>query len=144
MNLEQIATALISQKPENPVEILEAEATRLERFGNIAFAGFAAVIALGIAGLIFVIITRMILSGTQPFTGALLAAFIVFAALSLAYVFWRESLKDKRAGLVKRGRANLARPEGAELQLNSATFQPAASITERTTRDLSVHPRDRQ
>ena len=141
MNLEVIA---IAQKPENPIEMAEAEARRLERFGNFAFAGFAAVVAIGIAGLIFVIITRMILSGTQPFTGALLAAFIVFAALSLAYVFWRESVKDKRAELVNQGRANLARPERGELQLNSATFESASSITDRTTRDLSTHPRGRR
>ena len=145
MNLEAIAEALAVQKPESPMAMIDAEEVRLERFGNIAFTGFAVVILVAVAAIIFLIITRMILSGTQPWTGALLTAFIVFAALTLGYVFWRESIKEKRAALLKKGRANLAAQDDPDqAQLNPSSFEPVPSVTERTTRELSARPRHRE
>ncbi len=134
MNLEQAASSLLEQFPDRPRADLQREEKRLERFGTVAFGGFGVVVLLAIAGLIYWIIDKAILSGEGPVMGILLIAFLIFAALSLAYVIWRESLNEKRAKIEKApGRIpDLAEPP--EKLLKETSFAPIpASVVEDTT-----------
>src|SRR5687767_11865328 len=96
MNLEQSASSMLEQYPDGSRSDLQKQERSLEKFGSIAFGGFGIVIGLAVCGFIYMIVTRMILSGTQPVAGVLFSLFLIFAALSLAYVFRNESLKEKR------------------------------------------------
>lgn len=96
MNLEKSAASLLEQFPAGDRLDLKREEQMLEKFGKVAFTGFGIVIAIAIASIIYYIATKMIVSGSQPLAGVLLIAFIIFAGLALGYVFWQESLKEKR------------------------------------------------
>lgn len=140
MNLEQVSTALTEQYPKGSTVDLERAERRLERFGQIAFGGFGIVLAIAILGIIYLIITKMILDGSQPWAGALLVAFIVFAALTLAYVGLNEDLKEKRMAAAKR-RTTKPVPE-LEVDTNKLLNQPpagrVASVIEDTTELLPI------
>ena len=82
----------------------------------------------------------MILSGTQPWAGALLVAFMVFAGLTLAYVIFSEDLKERRQKAAKRPAAeplvDFAR-NTAKL-LNSTPASHVSSVIEDTTELLPL------
>ena len=147
MNLESTAASLLDQFPDSERYELTKREQRLERFGQFAFGGFGIVLLIAIAGLIYTILTKMVLAGQQPLAGILLIAFIVFAALTLAYVVFAEDLKDKR----KRGRAE-ATPGPDELKAPAVTgrlieereFVPIGTVTENTTDLLPVRDRERR
>lgn len=80
----------------------------------------------------------MILSGTQPWSGALLVAFIVFAAHTLGYVFWNESLEEKRAKLRPASTNIESRSVSTANLLEGSTLEPVASVTENTTAKLKT------
>src|SRR5687767_14187855 len=101
MNLEQSAASLREQYPDSERVDLKRQEMLLERYGQIAFTGFGVVIGAALIAFLYSIFTNMILSGSSPYFGLLLMAFIVFAGLSLGYVFWNESLKEKRARIDK-------------------------------------------
>ena len=133
MNLEQTAMSLLEQFPTAQRANLQRYERVLERFGKIAFAGFGVVVLTAILGIIFVIITRMILTGANFWTGILLVAFIIFAGLTLSYVMLNETLKEKRAKLnVPAPGLEPAAPDTGRL-LNEPSFQPASSVVEETT-----------
>jgi hypothetical protein len=144
MNLEQISAALTDQLPERDAD-LERRAARLEVFGNIAFVGLGIILLVGIVGILYAIITKMILSGAQPLAGVLLANFVLFAALALTYVFLRENLNERK----KKARAiSVSTPEpdaGIDTNklLQDPIIEPAPSIVEETTDLLPTHPRTR-
>ena len=147
MNLESTASSLREQYPDSERYELTKREQRLERFGQFAFGGFGIVLLIAIGGLIYTIFTKMVLTGQQPLAGILLSAFIVFAALTLAYVVFAEDLKDKR----KRGRAEaiggpdeLRSPAVTGRLLEEREFVPAASVTENTTDLLPVADRERR
>ena len=147
MNLESTAASLSEQFPDRERYELTKREQQLERFGQFAFGGFGIVLLIGIAGLIYTILTKMVLVGQQPLAGILLIAFIIFAALTLAYVVFAEDLKDRR----KRGRAEagqgpseLQEPAVTSRLLEEREFIPAGSVTEKTTDLLSVHDRERR
>lgn len=95
MNVESIVASMLEQLPAARQELVRQE-EKLERFGSIAFGGFGVVLGIGFLGLLYWIFSKMVLSGTQPAAGVLLMAFLVFAGLTLTYVFLNESLKEKR------------------------------------------------
>ena len=144
MNLEQISAALTDQLPERDAD-LERRAARLEVFGNIAFVGLGIILLVGIVGILYAIITKMILSGAQPLAGVLLANFVLFAALALTYVFLRENLNERK----KKARAiSVSTPEpdagfDTNKLLQDPIIEPAPSIVEETTDLLPTHPRTR-
>ncbi len=133
MNLEASARSLAEQFPDGERTGLEKQTRTLERFGNIAFGGFGFVLLVGIGALIYTILTRMVLSGIQPFVGILLIAFVVMAAMALAYVFLAESLKEKRAKLNPHANKSLAGSEPRSLSEGDFEPVPAASVIEDTT-----------
>ncbi len=113
----------------------------LERFGQIAFGGFGVVVLTAIAGLIYWIVTKVILTGESFWGGILLIAFMVFAALTLAYVFLRESINEKKQKINPQLAGN---PDASVPRLGDATFQPAVSVIEDTTDLLPVENRTKK
>ncbi|MEJ7624793.1 MAG: hypothetical protein WKF34_12440 [Pyrinomonadaceae bacterium] len=134
MNLEQTGLSLREQFPDGNQTTFDREQKLLEKFGNLAMTGFAVVLAVAILSLIYVIFGKMIWSGTQPYYGLLLVAFITFAGLALAYVAWNESLKEKRQ-MAGRQSDNDARAREKSL-LGDKPIEPVPSVTERTTSKL--------
>jgi hypothetical protein len=146
LKLEQISAALTEQRPEREPDIIERKEARLEVFGNVAFIGLGIVLAAGIVGILYVIITKFILSGENPLAGVLLANFIVFAALALTYVVLREDLNDRK----KKARAVPASPPAGEHEIDTNKLlqdpidEPVPSIVEDTTDLLPVEKRNRK
>lgn len=144
MNLEQTATALAEQFPEELPHDLDRKERLLERFGQIAFGGFLVMIGIAILGILYAIVTKMILSGDNPWAGSLMAAFIVFAGLTLAYVVINEDLKEKKKA------KRITPVETAELdaarafQLTEGTPFPIPSVIENTTDLLPVDNKTRK
>ena len=137
MNLEQITASLLEQYPSDQRRDLQKRERYLERFGQLAFGGFGIVGAVAIIGLIYTIIVRMVLTGSNVWTGLLLAAFVAFAGLALSYVLLKEVVSEKRQ------KTNGPAPELAPAPntgplLEESHFEPARSVTEDTTHRLSA------
>jgi hypothetical protein len=130
INLEQTAMSVREQ-----VDALGVtkQAHALEKFGSVAFGGLGVVIGLGTLGIIYAILENMVLSGRRPYAGLLLVAFVIFAALSLTYVFWNEMLKDKRRKLEQNAAPEPEIPRSTGKLSDGATFERVPSVTERTT-----------
>jgi hypothetical protein len=139
MNLEQSALSLREQFPGAPRLDLERQERMLEKFGTFAFGGFGIVLAFAILTFIYLIFSKMVLSGEQPFFGIVLTAFMIFSALTLAYVIWNETLKEKRQKLQAKRLPNeaVSGPAAAPL-LENPHFEPVPSVTEDTTELLAV------
>lgn len=138
MNLEQTAMSVREQSgDEAPIELAREEKA-LARFGTIAFTGFGIVIGIAVLGIIYAIVANMIVNGSQPLYGIILVAFIVFAALSLGYVFWNENLEEKRAKLKTQPAAIEAPAIPMANLLEESTFEPIPSVTENTTHRLTI------
>ena len=138
MNLEGTAALLLEQYPEGSHNSLQRQERALERFGKFAFTGFSVAAGLGVVAICYTIMTKMILSGTQPLAGVLFLAFVIFGALGLAYVIWNESLKEKRAKL--KSARELPTPE-PNLQLrerDTNDLYPVPSVVEDTTKLLKI------
>lgn len=145
MNLEQAASSLLEQFPNNERYDLQQEEKRLQRFGQVAFTGFGIVIGIAVLAMIYFIFTKMILSGEQPLSGILLIAFIVFAVLSLGYVVWQESLKERRQK-VEIGPGRILPPQQVDAnQLAEKDFTGVpGSIVESTTDLLPAKARTKK
>ena len=145
MNLEQTATALVEQFPSGGPDRLALKEQRLERFGQIAFGGFGVVIVIAILGIIYTIFTNMILAGTQPLAGVILVLFLIFAALTLAYVVFAEELKEKRKKMMKNPAAATPTSEPDTNKLLNVPADPSvASVVEDTTELLPVEKKPRE
>lgn len=150
MNLEQTAIAMIEQFPTRPRQDVQRQERLLERFGNIAFGGFLIVVVLAIFGLLYTIITKLILNGSQPLAGILLVSFIVFAALTGAYVVLGELLREKK--LKNRDvLEGLPEPEflgeslpPSRMYLQPKSFETPTTVTEGTTELLGVRRKTRE
>jgi hypothetical protein len=146
MNLENAAAEVRQQFPGGHTAAIERAEQRLERFGRIAFGGLGLVMAVAIAGIVYAIIKNFIIDGDQPIAGIILALFVIFAALTLAWVVMNEDLKDKRK---KRGiHIEMEVPLTVKPVTNKHLTQPAeaefSSVTEDTTDLLTVENRTRK
>ncbi len=142
MNLEQTATSLLEQFPTADRANLQKQERMLESFGRIAFGGFGVVIATAVLAIIYLIITKLVLTGANFWGGILLVAFILFAGLTLAYVMLNETLQEKRAKLNPQASPapGLETPATGRL-LPEVEFEPAASVVENTTELLTPNRR---
>lgn len=143
MNLTEIASAFLLQFPGGAIEEVHRQERMLERFGQVAFGGFGLVVLTGIVAIIYLIITKMILSGVNFWSGLLLVAFIVFASLALAYVFLNEAIKEKKEKLNVRDHEPVLPPRIETPSLGHDTFEPAVSVVEDTTDLLPVKNKTR-
>lgn len=133
LNLEKTAESLVEQLPTAQKANLLKQERRLETFGNIAFGGFGIVLLLGIAGLVYYIFTTMVLAGNQPLAGVLLINFIIFAALCLIYVVFREDLKEKKQKINPHIDKELEGTRDTGKLLDEGNLQPVSSVTEHST-----------
>jgi hypothetical protein len=137
LNLEKTAESLLEQIPTAERANLLKRERNLEKFGNIAFAGLGLVLLAGVAGFLYTIISEMIFDGKQPWVGLLLAAFIIFAVLALAYVVLKEDIKERKQHANPHQR-NEIEGEGTAKLLEEKPFEPLQSVTEATTNKLFV------
>ncbi|MGQ0543217.1 MAG: zinc-ribbon domain-containing protein [Blastocatellia bacterium] len=144
MNLEQTTLSLLEQFPSAQRANLQRQERMLERLGQIAFGGFGVVILTAVGAIIYMIITKMILTGINFWSGILLVAFIFFAALSLAYVIFNESLGEKKKIMKSNIMPEIDIPKNTERLLNESSIQSAQSITENTTELLPLENRTRK
>ena len=143
MNLENSVASLLDQFPNGERLDLQREEKRLEKFGSVAFGGLMVVIGLAILWMIYSIFMKMIFRGTEPLEGIFMIAFIVFAALTLTYVVWRESLKEKRQK-VETAPGKDALPPVETRSLEEGNFEPVPSVTEGTTELFEVRRKTRE
>lgn len=136
-NLQKTAASLLEQMPTIEEGRGRDSSAALEKFGNFAFTGLAVVVVAGIAAILYTIVTKMILSGSQPIVGVLLAAFVVFAGLALGYVFWRESLADAKT-TARAARTGKNDPAQLPALPADRSFEPIPSVVEGTTRRLKI------
>jgi hypothetical protein len=144
LNLEQTALTLLEQMPSaGSAEILKRQ-RNLEKFGNVAFTGFGLVLLMGIGAIIHVIITKLIMTGNSVFGGILLIAFLIFAALSLAYVVLNEDLKERKQKANPTLENELMRKRETGKLLQEMPSDPAATVTENTTDLLYVEQKTKK
>lgn len=134
LNLEQTALSLLEQIPSAEGASLLKRERMLEKFGTVASGAFGLALLTAIGGIIYVVLTKMVLSGTNFWAGILFIFFIVSAAFLLAYVVLNESLKEKKKSLRTLGKDELQKGKTTGNFLEEGHFEPAAaSVTENTT-----------
>lgn len=134
LNLEHAAQSLRDQFPMSGPSDLARREARLEKFGQVAFGGFLVVVVSAVVGLVYAILARFVFSGDNPAVGILLTAFIIFAMLSLAYVIFREDLKEKRMKIAREEEPPGGAPPVVTGRLiEEREFEPVPTVTEDTT-----------
>lgn len=133
LNLEKSIESLVEQLPTAERAGLLKQTKMIEKYGNFAFGGFVVVFALGILAVIYSIFSKMVLSGENIIFGLLLSLFIIFAVLTLIYVFLNESLKEKRVNAKPIFNNELEQKAAAKLLKDKSFETVPASVTERTT-----------
>ncbi len=144
MKLEEVSALLLEQFPAGTIAEIKKQEQRLERFGQIAFGGFGLVVLIAVIGIIYWILTKVVLSGEGFWSGLLLMAFVIFAVLTLAYVVMRESLKEKKEKLnpqllAREVEALHPAPAGREID-----FEARMSVIDETTDLLPVESKTRK
>ena len=143
MNLESASQSLLEQFPSGQSEDLYLRERSLERFGRIASVGFGGVLIVAVLAVLYTIFTRMVVTGQQPLAGLLLIAFIVFAVLTLGYVFFNEDLKERRKQKAPVEPRELDLPIATGRLIEEREFEPIPTVTERTTDLLPTKARER-
>lgn len=142
MNLEETAASLSDQFGE-----LANISRKCESFftvlGKIGFGGFGAAVVIGVLWLIYTIVTKMIIGGTQPLFGLLLVLFFVFAALTLVYVIYNEATNDKKVERRATTIPEFKAPDTGRL-LTDPIDEPVPSVIENTTELLKVESQTRK
>jgi hypothetical protein len=104
------------------------------------------ILAAGVVGILYMIITKMILGGEAPILGVILANLVVFGAMALAYVVLREDLNERK----KKARSVSVPPTAADVDIDTSKLlshridQPARSVVEGTTDLLQAQKKTRQ
>ena len=138
LNLETVSESLSTQLLGGDVEPGDR---RLELFGNIAFGGFGIIVLFGIAALIYTVLDETVFQGKDLFFGIGLSLFLVFAAMTLAYVVMNESRKQKQAK--RKQNPELTSPDTAKLIVDRP-FESMPSVVDDTTDLLKVEARTRK
>ncbi len=144
LSLEKTAESLLEQIPSAQSAKLLKRERNLEKFGNIAFGGFGLVILTGIGAIIYLIFTKMILTGESVFGGVLLTAFMIFAALSLTYVVFNEDLKERKQKAHPGLKNELTEKRETGKLLENPPFEPIGGVTENSTELLHVERKTRK
>jgi hypothetical protein len=133
LNLEKSAESLIEQFPNAHNAGLSKQTQFVEKFGNFALGGFGVVLLTGIGAIIYFIFSKMILTGANVLTGILLIAFLIFALLSLIFVFFNESIKEKKAKINPALSNELTEAKQTGKLLEEKSFEPIPSVIENST-----------
>jgi hypothetical protein len=94
--------------------------------------------------LIYTVIQKYLVGGTNIYFAVLIVGFIVFAVLSLIFVVFNEDLKEKKAKLNPILKHELAEQKDTAKLLEEKPFEPAASVTENSTELLLVKNRTKK
>ena len=144
IELEKIVEFLIERQLSfSPDESSLRRRILLEAFGTVAFGGLMMVIIIAVGAIIYGIVTKMILSGSSVLFGILLTAFVVFALLSLIYVFFNESFKEKKSKR-KQSVGELNQSRNTANLLEEKSFEPVRSVTENSTELLYAENKTRK
>ncbi|MBX3243666.1 MAG: hypothetical protein KF685_04250 [Acidobacteria bacterium] len=95
MNLSQISVSYKEQYGSEKDAAIAFWDRFFERFGKFAFGGLVGIIFVGVIILIYTVVTSMIFSGKNPVIGSFVAVFIIFAVMTLIWVFYNEAKKDR-------------------------------------------------
>lgn len=144
LNLEKSAESLLEQIPSAESAGLLKRQRNLEKFGNIVFTGFGLVLLTAICSIIYLIFTKVILSGNSVFGGILLIAFMIFATLALTYVVLNEDLKERKQKANPTLENELSEKKETGKLLEEKPFEPAASVIENTTDLLYAEQKTRK
>ncbi len=144
LNLEKSAESLVEQMPSAQSANLLKNEKLIERFGSFALGGLGVVILFGITILIYTIIEKFLVSGTNVYFAVLLIAFIIFAFLSLIFVFFNETLKERKAKINPTIKNELDEKKDTAKLLEEKFFEPAASVTEDSTELLYIENKTRK
>ena len=144
LNLEGTAASLLEQIPSAESANLLRYEKLVERFGNFALGGLGVVILFGVTILIYTIIEKFLAGGTNIYFAILTVGFIVFAFLSLIFVIFNESLKEKKAKINPTAQNQIESKTNTAKLLEDKPFEPAASVTENTTDLLYAEPKTRK
>ena len=136
LNLEKSAESLIEQLPSAQSANLLKHGKAVERFGNFALGGLGVVILFGVTILIYTIIEKFLVSGTNVYFAILMVAFIIFAFLSLVFVIFNEILKEKKAKINPTMKNELDEKKDTAKLLEEKSFEPVGSVTEDSTEFL--------
>ncbi len=136
LNLEKSAESLLEQLPTAQSANLLKHEKLIERFGNFVLGGLGVVILFGVTILIYTIIEKFLVSGTNVYFAILMVAFIIFAFLSLIFVIFNETLKEKKAKINPTIKNELDAKKDTAKQLEEKFFEPAGSVTEDSTEFL--------
>jgi len=90
LNLEKTTESMLEQIPSAESANFLKREKMIEKFGNFALGGFGVVVLFGITVLIYTIIEKFLLNGTNIYLAILLIAFVVFAFLSLIFVMFND------------------------------------------------------
>lgn len=133
LNLSKSAESLIEQMPSAQSANLLRHEKAIERFGNFALGGLGVVGLIAITAMLFYLVQKFIVSGTNVYAGLLLIAFFVFAFLSLVFVIFNESLKEKKAKLNYNSNELTGAKDTGKLLEDKPFVPAAASVTENST-----------
>jgi glucan phosphoethanolaminetransferase (alkaline phosphatase superfamily) len=133
LNLEKTAESLIEQIPSAESANLLRREKLIEKFGNFALGGLGVVILFAVTILIYKLVEKFLVTGTNVYFAVLMIAFIVFAFLSLIFVVFNESLKEKKAKINPALENESAVENETAKLLEEKPFEPARSVTENTT-----------
>lgn len=143
MNLEASAESLMRQTEGG--EITPSD-RRLEVFGSVVFSALGVIGALVLAGLVYTMVTRFVLTGEAIAFGIVLSLLIIFGGLALAFVVLNEGRKEKQAahkGFASQQDSLSDAPNTAKL-IESGHFEPVPSVVDDTTELLKVEARTRK
>jgi uncharacterized membrane protein YvbJ len=138
LNLEKSAESLLEQLPNAQSASLLKQTQLVEKFGNFALGGFGVVLLAGVSTAVYFIFSKMILTGVNVLAGILLIAFLIFALLSLIFVFFNESIKEKKAKINPALSNKLTEAKEMGKLLEEKSFEPVPSVTENSTELLFV------
>ena len=141
MNLESTAAALTEQRAEGAIEVSDR---RLELFGNIAFGGLILVGLVAVAGMIYTVFEKFILTGKGVIFGIVISLLLIFAVMGITYVVLNESQKEKRAKRTPSAGGPLPLEPVTGKLLETGDFEPIPSVVEDTTELLKVKAKTRK
>jgi len=144
LNLQKTAESLTEQLPDRLSKRSGLGDQRLELLGRIAFGGLGIAGLLAVAGMLYAIFTKFILSGDGVLTGIIFMLLLIFAVLGLVFVVINESKKERRS--MAATDANLAENERKDTGqlLTEGDFEPVPSVIEDTTKLLKVEAKTRK
>ncbi len=144
LNLEKTAESLIEQLPNAESANLLKQSKLLDRFGKVALGGLGLVGLIAVTAGLWYLVTKFIITGTNIFAAILLISFFIFAILSLIFVVFNETLKEKKGKLKLKDTNELAEIKNTAKLLEEKPFEPIPSVTEDSTELLLVENKTRK